>query len=73
MIFRFLLVAAVIYGVWYLVKNVKPLKQLKAVRHQLDPLKCRKCNGMGYWIATRGEKEKCNLCWGSGKMPHKGL
>ncbi|WP_025743050.1 hypothetical protein [Aquimarina pacifica] len=73
MIFRILLLTAVVYGIFYLIKKVKPINKLKEVRLKFDPLKCRKCNGMGYWIATRGEKEKCNLCWGSGKMPHKGL
>ena len=32
-------------------------------------IKCYKCNGKGFWIATRGEKEKCNICKGAGQLP----
>jgi len=28
-----------------------------------------KCEGKGYWRATRGEKEKCDACMGTGKVP----
>ena len=31
---------------------------------------CPKCEGRGFWRATRGERDKCNLCGGSGKV-HK--
>lgn len=30
--------------------------------------KCGKCEGKGYWIALRGEKNKCDACQGSGKI-----
>lgn len=29
---------------------------------------CGKCQGKGFWIAMRGEKEKCDVCMGSGKV-----
>jgi len=70
---RFLIFGALIYGIYYLIKHVNFGGIAQKAKNKLDPLTCRKCNGQGYWIATRGEKEKCNLCWGSGKMPHKGL
>lgn len=41
---------------------------IKGLRNNSPFEKCRKCDGMGYWIATRGEKEKCNLCKGSGQV-----
>jgi len=29
---------------------------------------CEKCNGQVYWKATRVEKDKCDVCKGSGKV-----
>jgi hypothetical protein len=31
-------------------------------------INCGKCQGKGYWIAMRGEKDKCDVCMGSGKV-----
>lgn len=30
---------------------------------------CEKCEGAGYWRGTRGEKEKCDNCGGTGTIP----
>lgn len=29
--------------------------------------KCSSCNGLGYWVGTRGEHNSCKDCGGSGK------
>lgn len=29
--------------------------------------KCEACDGNGYWVGTRGEKNHCGICDGSGK------
>jgi len=29
--------------------------------------RCRNCNGQGFWKGTRGEKNTCKVCKGSGK------
>jgi DnaJ-class molecular chaperone len=31
--------------------------------------KCNKCEGLGYWVGTRGDKQNCDICRGSGKVP----
>jgi len=28
---------------------------------------CQSCNGTGYWEGTRGERNRCDKCNGSGK------
>jgi hypothetical protein len=30
--------------------------------------KCDKCEGQGFWIGTRGDRQNCNICKGSGKV-----
>jgi len=30
--------------------------------------KCNKCEGLGYWVGTRGDKQNCDVCRGSGKV-----
>ena len=29
---------------------------------------CEKCDGKGFWEATKGDKDKCDRCGGSGKV-----
>ena len=29
--------------------------------------RCRACDGTGYWLGTRGDKNTCKECAGSGK------
>ncbi|WP_344925731.1 hypothetical protein [Aquimarina addita] len=36
-----------------------------------DFKKCGKCDGRGYWIAMRGERDKCDVCKGAGKVSRK--
>jgi DnaJ-class molecular chaperone len=31
--------------------------------------KCQKCEGQGYWIGTRGDRQNCDVCKGTGKVP----
>jgi DnaJ-class molecular chaperone len=56
---RFLLIAVVIGALLYL---------FKGFFFNSDYKKCGKCEGKGYWIALRGEKNKCDACQGSGKI-----
>ncbi len=56
MIFRLIVIAAVI-GLGYYIFNYIQVHN-----------KCQKCDGKGYWRAMRGEKEKCDMCKGTGKI-----
>lgn len=60
MIPRLLLLLLFIGGLYFIIKKSKG-----------DPyfIKCGKCDGKGYWIAMRGEKDTCDNCNGSGKIP----
>lgn len=59
MLVRLILILIIIGAAYYLYKNI--LASAKFV-------KCRKCDGQGYWIAMRGEKEKCDVCRGAGRL-----
>ena len=52
-----ILLAAIVY---YIIKKIIPKSEYRS---------CQKCNGKGYWIAMRGEKEKCDICKGAGMIP----
>lgn len=59
MIFRILLFAAVIGAAFYTVKLL------------LTPsgfVRCKKCEGKGYWLSTRGLRDTCDECGGVGKL-----
>ena len=60
LLFWLIFVIVVVSVVFFLVKKFL----LRAVSY-----KCTKCEGKGYWRATRGEKEKCDVCMGTGKVP----
>ncbi|GAA4113675.1 hypothetical protein GCM10022393_12820 [Aquimarina addita] len=62
MIFRILLIVLVIGGIYLFVKNMLGTTDFK---------KCGKCDGRGYWIAMRGERDKCDVCKGAGKVSRK--
>ena len=34
---------------------------------QINFNKCPECDGLGYWVGTRGDKNTCKKCNGSGK------
>ena len=56
--FRIILII-VIFGAAYLI--------VKAVKVFLVRNKCEDCNGHGYWLGTRGERNDCRTCRGTGK------
>ena len=60
LLFRLILVLFVLSILYFLFSKFLPITN----SHQ-----CAKCEGKGYWRATRGEKEKCDACMGTGKVP----
>lgn len=34
----------------------------------MDQSRCPSCEGKGYWVETRGEKNTCRACGGSGRI-----
>lgn len=61
MIFRILIFAIIIGVILYFIR---------AYGNQ-EYRKCGKCEGRGYWKGLRGEKEKCDICKGSGKVQNR--
>lgn len=59
MIFRVLVILLIVGLAYYLIRTVTGNSEYKSYQ---------KCNGQGYWKATRGEKDKCDVCEGSGKV-----
>jgi len=57
---RFLLIAVGIIAIVYVVKKLLFL-------YGPRPSGCQRCDGHGYWRATRGEKVTCDECGGTGK------
>lgn len=55
---RFLIIVVIIAALFYVFKGF----------FSSDYKKCHKCEGKGYWIALRGEKNTCDACQGSGKV-----
>lgn len=62
MIFRLILILIILGVLYYLLKTFITPSDYK---------KCGKCDGMGYWIAARGGRDKCDICRGSGKVLRK--
>lgn len=58
MIFRILLFVAVIGAVIYAINLL----------FDSPDMRCKKCDGKGYWLSTRGHKDTCDDCGGSGKL-----
>ncbi len=40
---------------------------LKGIVFGMNANNCKDCKGKGYWQGTRGEKNTCKTCNGSGK------
>jgi DnaJ-class molecular chaperone len=59
MIFRVVITIIILALVYYLYRIMTGNSEYR---------KCQKCNGQGYWKATRGERDKCDICKGSGKV-----
>ncbi|WP_138657305.1 hypothetical protein [Maribacter algarum] len=59
MIFRILMLLLIIGLAIFLIRMVSNTSEYK---------KCQKCDGKGYWRATKGEKDKCDVCQGAGKV-----
>ncbi len=59
MVFRIVLIAMVVGICFYLYKQLYGNSTYK---------KCEKCDGKGYWRAMRGERDKCDICQGAGKV-----
>lgn len=39
---------------------------LKGIVSLMNANNCKSCEGKGYWKGTRGEKNQCKTCYGSG-------
>ncbi|MEL7249144.1 MAG: hypothetical protein AAFO03_12020 [Bacteroidota bacterium] len=57
---RLLLTAIVIAFTIYFIYNL-----LSIVRNNM----CPNCEGKGYWLGTRSDKNHCKACDGSGRTP----
>ncbi len=57
---RILIILFLVGIVYYFIKKLIPNSPF---------ISCQKCDGKGFWIAMRGEKEKCDICKGAGKIP----
>jgi DnaJ-class molecular chaperone len=62
MIFRLLIILLIVGLLVYLVKSMTGSSEYK---------RCQKCDGKGFWRGMRGEKDKCDVCKGSGKVLRK--
>ncbi|SER01791.1 hypothetical protein SAMN05444359_12187 [Neolewinella agarilytica] len=40
----------------------------KLVVNSLNTKKCNNCKGKGYWIGTRGDRNNCKVCDGTGQL-----
>ncbi len=58
---RLLLFLVLIGGLIYLFRLMHPLLQNMFFK------KCDYCDGKGFWRGTRGEKNHCKQCMGTGK------
>lgn len=56
--FRYLALVLVIGILYFLFKQIFS---------QVNFNKCEYCGGKGYWQGTRGEKNHCKVCNGTGK------
>lgn len=59
MILRILFYFVLLYGAFELVKFL--FLKAKTINQ------CEYCDGLGYWLGTRGEKNHCKRCDGGGK------
>ena len=58
---RFVILAVLITVAVILFRNL--------IKMFYDPGRCPRCKGQGYWRGTRpDEKERCDLCGGSGRI-----
>ena len=56
---RFIIIAIAFAFIYFLIKGFFQSSNSK---------KCRKCEGQGYWRGTRGEKNHCKACNGTGEV-----
>jgi len=56
-----ILAALVVLGIVYLTA--------RWLSNRVKPDYCESCDGKGYWESTRGERNDCDLCQGTGVMP----
>lgn len=54
---RFLVLGIAVVAAYLIVKGILQL---------IKSRQCSSCQGMGYWQGTRGEKNHCKACDGSG-------
>jgi DnaJ-class molecular chaperone len=40
----------------------------KQVFNSMNTKKCQNCKGEGYWIGTRGDRNNCKVCGGTGQQ-----
>jgi len=55
---RIILIIA-FFGVGYML--------FRLIMLQVEGKRCPGCNGQGYWVGTRGDKNTCKDCAGSGR------
>ena len=39
----------------------------RLIMFQVEGKRCPACNGQGYWVGTRGDRNTCKECDGSGR------
>jgi DnaJ-class molecular chaperone len=61
LIIRALFFIGLVAGVVYLIQKILVSS---------DFVKCGRCDGKGFWYTAR-EREKCDWCKGSGKLPRQ--
>jgi DnaJ-class molecular chaperone len=60
MIPRLIVLALIGISLYFLVRLI-------ASQFNISFNRCKECNGLGYWKGTRGEKNECKACHGTGK------
>lgn len=58
--FRYIALIITAAIVYFLVRQI-----LSQVHFKFN--KCEYCDGKGYWLGTRGDKNHCKVCDGTGK------
>ncbi len=57
--YRIILLIGIVVAVFIFMKFVLPSSSYN---------KCTNCDGQGYWRGTRGDKNSCKTCGGTGRI-----
>lgn len=61
---RIILIVFAFMLVFYFINQILPHINFKAA---MNP--CDSCEGKGFWLGTRGDKNHCKVCDGTGQKP----